>query len=398
MDVADKVGMLVNSAQFDVCGYNGRQTGYRAGSATSHFIHRAALPGGGSVCLFKVLLTNVCTNDCAYCANRIGRDKPRTSLQPEELARLFMELHNKRLVQGLFLSSGIATNASRTMESMIKTVEILRYRYRYEGYVHLKILPGASFDCVEAGCKLATRVSVNMEAPTAHHLAKLSSRKNIYQGILEPMRWVKQLKANNELLVPSGQTTQFVVGAAGETDRDILHTTEALYREIGLKRVYFSAFRPISGSPLEELRPAPPVREHRLYQVDWLLRVYGFSAAEVEMALGQGGNLSFAKDPKLVIARKQPWLFPLDVNRASYDELLRVPGIGPVSARRMIEARRDHSISSLGQLRKMRVATKRALPFIWFQGMLHGEKQTSYLPELDDDLARGVPSLAEVLV
>jgi len=385
MEVEDKLETLVAAAQFDVCGYSGMR---HAGSSPLRFIHRAALPGGGSVCLFKVLLTNVCTNDCAYCANQTGRDSPRASFKPEELAKLFMQLYTKRLVRGLFLSSGIAGNASQTMESMIKTVEILRRHYEFKGYIHLKILPGASFDCVEEGCKLASRVSVNMEAPTAQHLAKLSSKKDLYQGILEPMRWVKQLIAANEQLVPSGQTTQFVVGAAGEADRDILRTTGALYHEMGLRRVYFSAFRPIRGSRLEGLRPTFPLREHRLYQADWLLRVYGFSPQEVELALGEQGNLPLTKDPKFAIAQKQPWLFPIDINRASYDELLRVPGIGPVSAGRIIEARSEHSIFSLEQLKKMGVLTKRAVPFIWFQGMLPWEKQTSFLPQLDDDLAQ----------
>ena len=394
MEVEDKLETLVAAAQFDICGYSGVRN---IKPSPLRFIHRAALPGGGSVCLFKVLLTNVCTSDCAYCVNQIGRDIPRTSFRPEELAKLFMELHTRRLVQGLFLSSGIGTDASGTMESMIKTVQILRDHYEFKGYVHLKILPGASFEYVEEGCKLANRVSVNMEAPTTRHLAKLSSQKDLYQGILEPMHWVKKLKAANDKLVPSGQTTQFVVGAAGETDQDILHTTEALYHEVELRRVYFSAFRPVRNSPLEGLPPASPLRAHRLYQADWLLRVYGFSPQEVELALGGKGNLALRKDPKLVIAEKQPWLFPVDVNRASYDELLRVPGVGPVSARRITEARQEHSIFSMEQLRKMRVLTRKATPFIWFQGMLPSEKQTSFLPQLEDEMVQPAPSLASAL-
>ena len=397
MDVQDKLETLVAGAQFDVCSYNWGTNLRHFNSSASRFIHRVALPGGGSACLFKVLLTNVCTNDCAYCANQIGRDSRRMSFRPEELAKLFMDLYQRRLVQGLFLSSGIAGNASQTMESMIKTVEILRHHSEFKGYIHLKILPGASFDCVEQACKLANRVSVNMEAPTAQHLAKLSSKKDIYMDILERMRWVKQLIATNERLVPSGQTTQFVVGAAGETDRDLLRTTDALYHEMGLRRVYFSAFRPVRGSPLEGLRPTSPVREHRVYQADWLLRVYGFSVQDVELALGRSDNLALNKDPKLVIAQKQPWLFPVDVNTGSHDELLRVPGIGPLSAKRIVEAREEHSIFSLEQLKKMGVVAKRAAPFIWFQGMLDWEKQLSFLPQLDDDPTQQVSSLAEVL-
>ncbi len=395
MEVEDKLDTLVAAAQFDVCGYSGARD---INLSPSRFIHRAALPGGGSICLFKILLTNVCMNDCAYCVNQIGRDVRRTSFRPEELAKIFMQLHARRMVQGLFLSSGIGVDASGTMESMIKTVQILRSRYEFKGYIHLKILPGASFDCVEEGCKLANRVSVNMEAPTIRHLAKLSSKKDLYQGILEPMHWVKNLKAANDKLVPSGQTTQFVVGAANETDQDILHTTEALYHEVELRRVYYSAFRPVRNSRLEGLPSASPLRAHRLYQADWLLRVYGFPPQEVELALGGKGNLSLKKDPKLVIAEKQPWLFPVDMNRASYDELLRVPGIGPVSAKRITEARQEHSIFSIEQLRKMRVLTRKASPFIWFQGMLawEKEKQTSFLPELDD-ATQEAPSLAGVI-
>ena len=233
-------------------------------------------------------------------------------------------------------------------------------------------------------------------APPARHLARLSSGKDLYNGIVERMRWAKAAMSAGRGLVPSGQTTQFVVGAAGETDRDILRTTGALYREIGLRRVYFSAFQPVADSPLEGLEPTPPLREHRLYQVDWLLREYGFSPQEVELALGQGGQLSLAGDPKLVIARRQPWLFPVDVNRAGYRELLRVPGIGPVSAARIVEARRGHSIFSLQQLVKMGVVARRAGPFIWFRGASAHERQLCFLPEIDGRPAEA-PSLAAAL-
>ena len=393
MEVEDKLNTLVAAAQFDICGYNGRRDFHLS---PQRFIYRAMLPGGGSVCLFKVLLTNVCTNDCAYCVNRAARDIPRRAFQPEELARLFMQLYHRRMVSGLFLSSGIADNPSRTMEAMVKTVEILRHRYQFNGYIHLKILPGASFDCVAEGCKLADRVSVNIEAPTVQHLARLSKRKDLYQHILEPMHWVKKIIAKDERLVPSGQTTQFVVGAAGEADRDIINTVSALYREVELRRAYFSPFRPVPNSPLEGLTPTDPLRAHRLYQADWLLRIYGFSRQEVELALGKKGNLSLGKDPKLVIAEKQPWLFPVDVNKASYGELLRVPGIGPISAQRIIEARREHRIFSMFQLKKIGVATSRAAPYIWFQGMLEFERQASYIPQLEE-LKPPMPTLANAL-
>lgn len=380
----DKLETLVGGARFDVCAYSGIRQPQRPRSPY-RFIHRTALPGGSCVNLFKVLQTNVCINDCVYCVNQIGRDCPRSSFQPQELARIFMDMKDKRLVQGLFLTSAIAGNASRTMQSMIDTVHILRQRYEYNGYIHLKLLPGASFDCVEEACKIATRVSVNMEAPTAQHLSKLSSKKDMHNGIMQLMRWVKQLTTSDASLAPSGQTTQFVVGAAGESDNDILHATDSLYTEMGLMRVYYSAFSPVCNSRLEDLHPTPPMREHRLYQTDWLLRVYGFSLREVELALVKG-NLALNKDPKLVIARKQPWLFPLDVNQASYSELLRVPGIGPTSAQRIVDARADGSaIDSLEQLQKMRVVVKRAAPYVRFNGMLDWEKQLSFIPMIEGE-------------
>jgi predicted DNA-binding helix-hairpin-helix protein len=381
MEVEAKLRELSAAAQFDVCGYNG----VRDFVPSPHrFIYRSTLPGGGSICLFKVLLTNVCRNDCAYCTNRVARDIPRRAFHPEELARTFMQLYQRRMVRGLFLSSGIADNPTRTQEAMVNTVEILRYRYGFKGYIHLKILPGAAFDCVAEGCKLADRVSINMEAPTVKHLARLSKRKDLHENIVAPMQWVKKLRASDERLVPSGQTTQFVVGAAGESDLDILRTTAALCHEMELRRTYYSPFRPVRESPLEGLPPANPLRAHRLYQSEWLLRVYGFPLPEVELALGEKDNLSLRKDPKLVIAEKQPWLFPVDVNRASHEELLRVPGIGPVSAGRIIEARREHSIDSVSSLKKMRIVTSRAAPYIWFKGMLEWEKQASFIPNLDE--------------
>lgn len=393
MDTA-KLEILAAAARFDVCGYSG----LRSESDLTNFVYRSALPDGRPVCLFKVLLTNVCVNDCAYCANQIGRDCPRSSFSPDELARTFMELQVRNVVQGLFLSSGIAGGVQRTMESMIAAVDILRNRYRYRGYVHLKILPGASLDCVEEACKVANRVSVNMEAPTAHHLARLSSKKDLRRDILERMRWVTRLAAANENLLPSGQTTQFVVGAAGESDREILSMASLLYREMRLRRVYFSAFRPVSRTRLEDALPTSPMREYRLYQADWLMRVYGFPFREIEMAITEEGNLSLKNDPKSIIALKQPWLFPVDVNRAGYEQLLRVPGIGPVSVRRIIQARRDHSIFSTAQLEKMGVAVDRALPFIWFRGISRRPRQLSLLGDFEDGAALSpATSLARAL-
>jgi putative DNA modification/repair radical SAM protein len=394
VDTERKLDLLASAARFDVCGYSGLRDAHQPAVSPMRFLYKAALPNGRTACLFKVLLTSVCTNDCSYCVNQAGRDIPRTWFQPEELAQVFMELHRRKLAQGLFLSSGIAGSPSKTMESMIKTVEILRERHDFRGYVHLKVLPGASFDCVEQACKVANRVSVNIEAPTERHLARLSSKKAIYNDIVERMRWMQDIMAANQGVAPSGQTTQFVVGASGETDRDIVRTTSALYREVDLRRAYFSAFQPVSRSPLEGVPAAPPMRQHRLYQADWLLRIYRFTPHEVELGLGADDNFSLKRDPKMVIAVTQPWLFPVDVNTASYEELLRVPGIGPISAGRIVEARRDFSITSLEQLRKMGVVTKRAVSYVRYQSMLPEEKQACFLPQLDEEVAEETPTLA----
>jgi predicted DNA-binding helix-hairpin-helix protein len=359
----DKLQTLVAAAQFDSCGCGS------TGPVTANplrFIYHADRPGGGSMPLFKVLLTNVCVNDCAYCVNQIGRDINRCSYRPEELARMFMELHSRRLAEGIFLSSAIGADAARTQAAMVDTVEVLRRRYGFRGYIHLKVLPGAPFDSIEAGCRLASRVSVNMEAPTALHLARLSLKKDLHHGILERMKWVKQFISRNESLVPSGQTTQFVVGAADETDKDILDATGALYKDMGLRRVYYSAFHPVSHSRLEGHAPTPPRREHRLYQADWLLRFYGFVLPELPFE--PDGSLPSDTDPKLAWARRHLAHCPVDINRGGRAQLLRVPGIGPRSAEAILRARRSSRLRDLSDLRTLGVAINRAAPYVLFDG------------------------------
>lgn len=385
----DKLTLLAAAADYDVCG----DCGSRRNNSPLRFIYNATVPGKGTVPLFKVLLTNQCVNDCVYCVNQAGRDTPRSSFQPDELARTFMALCEKKLVMGLFLSSGIKCDASRTMEAMLNATEILRNRYDFSGYIHLKIMPGAPFNCVEEGCKLANRVSVNIESPSPEYLAKLTSKKNLYTDILERMRWVKQIASKNDKLIPSGQTTQFVAGGAGESDLDLIRMTDSLYRDMGLKRVYYSAFSPVVEGDIEAV---PPMREHRLYEADWLLRVYGFSFGEVELAVNRSGNLSLKKNPKLVIAMRQPWLYPFDINEANYDALIRVPGIGPIAAQRIIEARKDHSINSIQPLKKMRVLTGVAAPFIWFRGMERSGRQLSMFDETEEEEKEPVRELATI--
>ncbi len=329
-------------------------------------IHISPVGGGRSVRLLKVLQTNICEFDCFYCEHRASRDVPRTYISPEEMARTFMMLHRKQMVDGLFLSSGITRKIDTMQERMVQTAEILRTRYHFKGYVHLKIMPGASHAAVEASMRLADRVSLNLEAPTPQHLARLSGRKEFLEEMLTRMVWVKRLKEEHPNLIPAGQITQFVVGPAGETDLDLLTTVDRLYKEIGLARAYFSAFSPVSDTPLDSALPTPLLRQHRLYQADWLLRFYGFSLPEI--ILDEKGHLPLAVDPKVAWAIHHPEIFPIEIQKAPYETLIRVPGIGPVSARRIAELRRSHMITDSRHLTGLGLSIKRAAPFLLLKG------------------------------
>ena len=362
MDTRQKIEVLGQSAQYDLCGEACGTEANRVRDDLGRWIYPAVLPDGKRVKLLKILLTNACENDCYYCANRVSRNFQRISFAPEELAHVFDQMHRKGLVQGLFLSSGVC-NAARTMDRMLATVELVRRRYGFSGYIHLKILPGATFAHVERAVQLANRVSVNLEAPSPERLARIAPPKDFTAHLLQPLRWAKRLIEEGASV---SQTTQFVVGAADETDRELLSTTARLYRELGLARVYFSAFQPIAETPLEDHPPTPPLREHRLYQSDFLLRKYGFALED--LVFDESGNLPSEADPKLMWARAHPECFPVEVNRASREELLRVPGIGPISASRILKLRKKGKFRELSDLRKIGAIAKRAAPFILLDG------------------------------
>lgn len=253
------------------------------------------------------------------------------------------------------------------MADMLKTVELLRFKYQYKGYIHLKILPGATYDYVEKATELATRVSINVEAPNQKRLKSLSKTKNLSDDVLVRMKWVNKLMGRNRL--PAGQTTQFVVGAAGESDAEILGSVNNLYRNYGLRRAYFSAFQPIPETPLEDVAATPLLREHRLYQADILMRQYRLTFEE--LSFDKNGNLPLEMDPKLAVALKNIDRYPLEVNKASYYELLRVPGIGHTSAGRIIKARKSCRITEITQLKRMGVVVTRALPFLTVNGKIY---------------------------
>jgi len=364
LDVAQKVEILGEAARYDVCRGCGTETS-RVRDDLGRWIYPAIRPDGTRIALLKVLFTNACDNDCAYCINRRGRNTRRVGFRAPELARLFDELRRKGLVQGLFLSSGICHSPERMMERMIITTEIIRFRYRFRGYIHLKILPGADLGSVERAVQLADRVSINLEAPNQCRLMRLTARKDFEADILERMRWAARF-ISEKTERRTTQTTQFVVGAADESDREVLETSNRLYQEVSLYRAYFSAFQPVRETPLEDHAPTPLLREHRLYQADFLLRQYGFQFDE--LIFDQRGNLPTSTDPKTAWAVRHPELFPLEINRASREELLRVPGIGPVSADRIVRLRAKGAFRSLSDLRRLRLVTSRVAPFVLLDG------------------------------
>ncbi len=331
----------------------------------SDCIYSAVMPGGKRIALLKTLLTSACERDCRYCAFQQGRDFHRVSFAPDELARLFAQLHRKGLAEGIFLSSGVAGGGPRTQDRLIATAEVLRRRYDFRGYIHLKVMPGAERDQVLAAMRLADRVSVNLEAPNTERLACLAPHKVFTEELLLRLRWIEEVRREMPGCWPSS-TTQFVVGAAGESDAEILTTTGLLHRQLGLARAYFSGFSPVPGTPLEDHPPTSALRERRLYQSSFLLRDYGFAAGE--LPFDAAGNLPLDSDPKLVWAQQHLAHAPVELNTAGRPDLLRVPGIGPGGADRVLAARRQGRLRDLGDLRKLGIVIQRAAPFVLLDG------------------------------
>lgn len=371
MDTEEKLLILGKSAQYDLCGNYLCQGAHRIRGGYGQWIYPAVLPDGKEIRLFKVLLSNNCSNNCNYCANRLERDFTRISFRPLELARIFMSLKEKRLAEGLFLSSAVEYDPKKTMEEMIKTVEILRNNYKFNGYIHLKILPGVTPDYIEQAMRLADRVSVNLEAPDGEKLKRLSIEKDFENDLLRSIKYIKNFMEKG-LKPRAGYTTQFVVGPAGESDKELILLVERLYKELGLKRAYFSAFQPVKDTPLEDHPPTPLIREHRLYQADFLLREYGFSANE--LVFNKEGRLYLPVDPKYAWAMNHPEFFPIEINTAEKEKLIRIPGIGPKSANRIIQFRKKEKIRDLETLKGLGVVIKRAKDFILLDGKRVKEK------------------------
>jgi len=334
-------------------------------------VHHAAMPNGKSIKLLKTLLTSACERNCFYCPFRAGRDFRRATLKPDEMALTFMNLHQASVVEGLFLSSGIINGGLKTQDKIIATAEILRKKYRYTGYLHLKVMPGVERAQVEQVMLLADRVSINLEAPNSERLSHLAPRKEFIEELLRPLKWIEEIRQTEapqnawKNRWPSS-VTQFVVGAAGESDLELLLTTDYLYRNLRLKRAYYSRFNPIEDTPLEGLLPTPPQREHRLYQASFLIRDYGFSPEEFPFS--QDGNLPSSQDPKLAWAEKNLLNSPIEINQANREELMRVPGIGPKNARAILITRYRNPFKTVEDLRRIGINPVKALPYILISG------------------------------
>ena len=391
LELGEKLRILADAAKYDVSctssGADRRNDGTGLGNAVSSGICHSFSADGRCISLLKILLTNECVFDCRYCLNRSSNDVLRASFTPEEVCRLTVEFYRRNYIEGLFLSSGIVKSPGYTMELLYQTVRKLRTEFHFQGYIHLKAIPGAPPELIEKAGFFADRMSINLEFPTAESLGRLAPHKS-RKTILGPMRQI-QLKARenkNELalrqggprFVPAGQSTQMIIGAAGESDYQILMTAEALYRQFAMKRVFFSAFVNVNMDSALPMVPRAPVllREHRLYQADWLLRFYGFEAEEL-LSPGRP-DFNMLLDPKCDWALRHLEQFPVEINRADYHTLLRVPGIGVRSAGKIVRAR-QYGTLTFEDLKKMRVVLKRAVYFITCGGRM------MYRTRLDED-------------
>ncbi len=387
-DTEQKIRLLIAQAVADQDGSGTAQVrpaaGFRARQPLDPInIRNLADRGFGATRLFRILLTNACAFDCAYCPMRAGRDLPRHALSPAVLADAFLTAYRKRWADGLFLTSGIPKNPRWAMDRMIELVEILRLRRGYAGYLHAKAVSGAEPEQVERLALLCDRVSYNLEVVCQATLDKVAPEKSYARGIdlLERVRRVARDAGRRRLTgdprppgpaVSAGATTQIVVGLGPETDRELLATTHRLWSERTIHHPHFAAFRPIEDTPLENAPETPALREHRLYQADYLVRRYGF--APEELSYRDSGNLPLARDPKLTWALAHPDRFPVELTTAARETLLRVPGVGPRSAERLLELRRRAAAVTLADLKTAGAVARRAAGFLSWRGRVLGER------------------------
>jgi putative DNA modification/repair radical SAM protein len=387
MELAAKLAILADAAKYDAsCASSGagtrRARGGGIGSTEGMGICHSYTPDGRCVSLLKILLTNFCVYDCAYCINRASSNVPRARFATDEVVKLTLDFYRRNYIEGLFLSSGIIRNGDYTMEQLVEVARSLREDHRFGGYIHLKTIPEASPELLEKAGRYADRLSINVELPTAEGLAKLAPEKRAdgIRGAMGELRWRidenaqarrarTPARARPPRFAPAGQSTQMIVGADGADDGVILRASHALYEDFGMRRVYYSAFSPIPDASAQLPPRAPPLqREHRLYQADWLLRFYGFAVDEIVPAgRADAGMLDLEVDPKLAWALRHPEVFPVDLNRAPREMLLRVPGLGARNVQKLVAARR-HGTLRLDDLGRLRAPLKKLLPFVSVAG------------------------------
>lgn len=383
MDLNNKLRILSGAAKYDVsCSSSGSSrisTKGNLGSTSSSGICHSFTPDGRCISLLKILLTNYCIYDCAYCINRRSNDVERAAFSVEEVISLTINFYRRNYIEGLFLSSAVIKNPNHTMEMLTSVVKKLRLNFGFAGYIHLKAIPGADEALIKEAGTYVDRMSVNIELPSQNSLKLLAPEKDS-KAIFTPMKSIKDTILINKrerasfktapLFVPGGQSTQLIVGATKETDFNILNLSEGLYKDFSLKRVYYSAYVPVNqGKNLPMLKQPPTLREHRLYQGDWLLRVYGFKAKELLNEKTPNFDANF--DPKTNWALNNLEIFPVEINRASFETLIRVPGIGIRGARKIISARRVSSLDFI-DLKKLGITLKRAQYFVLCKGKYYG--------------------------
>jgi len=384
-NIFEKLKILSDAAKYDVsCVSSGverkNNTVGGIGSASAAGICHAWSADGRCISLLKILLTNDCIYDCNYCLNRVTNNVKRASFTPDEVAELTIQFYRRNYIEGLFLRSAVENTPAHTMENIYRVLELLRYKYNFWGYVHVKVIPGANPMLVQKAGMLADRMSVNIELPTRESLRMLAPQKKI-ENIINPMSLInneitrtiedKRSFKNTPRFVPGGQSTQMIIGATPDNDKTILNLSQNLYDRFNMKRVFFSAYIPVISSPnLPAVSTMPPLlREHRLYQADWLMRFYYFHSEELFTEIEQNLNLEF--DPKMMYALRNIHRFPIEINKASYEELLRIPGLGVTSAQRIVRERKNAELS-YDSLKKMRTVLKRARYFITVKGKYYG--------------------------
>ncbi len=378
MEISEKLRILSDAAKYDAsCSSSGSErqnTSGGIGSAAKAGICHSFSADGRCISLLKILLTNYCIYDCQYCINRSSNDVERAAFTPHEIADLTISFYKRNYIEGLFLSSAVIKNPDHTMELLIKAISILRFDYGFNGYIHAKTIPGASEELVTQLGMLCDRMSVNIELPSSDALKKFAPQKT-KDGIVKPMSQIRNriLQNKSELAVykkapkfaPAGQSTQMIIGASPDSDRTILNLSQNLYDKFKLKRVFFSAYVPLGTNPLLPVTAPPLLREHRLYQADWLLRFYKFRADE--LLDDEHESFSNIVDPKCEWALRHMELFPVEINTAPYEMIMRIPGIGIRSAQKIVRCRTTHSLT-FEDLRKMRISLKRAKYFCTCNG------------------------------